>query len=95
MTNFKNYFKIAFGFFLVGTLLLILQLFKRKINLITITGLYYVQICVLINTLIVIFLMVLLGIKENKKEILKSMGIILLNIPIAYFYFYLVTTYII
>jgi len=93
MNNFKICFRITFAFLIIGTFLFILQLFFRGITLITIIGYYYVIFSLILNSIAVILLFTLLFVEENTKEILKSIGVLLINIPIAYLYFYIVTTY--
>lgn len=78
--------KIALAFFAIGTILLLSYLTLRIEGIITI-GYLYVYISALINLFILAMLLLALIAKNNKVEILKSIGILLLNIPIAYLYF--------
>lgn len=78
--------KIALTFFAIGTILLLSYLIFRIEGIITI-GYLYVYISALINLFILAMLLLALIAKNNKVEILKSIGILLLNIPIAYLYF--------
>jgi len=84
--------KIAAGVsFILGTLLLVLFLFFREFESIVIFGLYYVLIAFIINAFIVIWLITRLIIHSEKWiELLKAIGVILINIPIAIGYFFVV-----
>lgn len=76
--------------FIFGTLLLVIHLFFGLEKIITI-GLFYVLGALIINTLLLISLIINLIISSKKREIyLKSIGIILINLPIAIGYFFIV-----
>ncbi len=80
--------RIFFGF---GTFLLILQFCHENKFAITIFGFYYVLFSILCNGLIVLIYLGVLVLKSNRIKTLKSIGILILNIPIAYVYFLIVT----
>ena len=84
--------KIVAGIsFILGTLLLVLFLFFRELESIVIYGLYYVIIAFTINTFIIFWLIIKFLIRPKKQEeLLKSIGVILINIPIAIGYFFIV-----
>ncbi|MEX1384332.1 MAG: hypothetical protein AB1Z17_13155, partial [Lutibacter sp.] len=95
MSTIKFTTKTATLFFSIGTLLLLIQIVVRGISTITIVGLYYVIFSVLINLFLVLLLILKLIFKSNKISTLKSIGILTINIPIAYLYFYIVNTFLI
>jgi len=84
--------KIVAGIsFILGTLLLVLFLFFRELESIVMFGLYYVLIAFVINAFISFWLITRLLIRsENWIELLKAIGVILINIPIAIGYFFIV-----
>lgn len=84
--------KIVAGIsFILGTLLLVLFLFFRELESIVMYGLYYVIIAFIINTFIIFWLIIKFVIRpEKREESLKSIGLILINIPIAIGYFFIV-----
>ena len=90
MNRFKATSKIAWISFSIGTLLFVLQVFIKGINTVTIIGYYYVGLAVIINSIILMILLSILYLKKNKIETIKSIGIILLNIPIALLYYQIV-----
>lgn len=81
---------IAFLSFVIGTILFAFQLyFQGSLRLVHI-GLVFIVVAVIINTVSLIALIfVLLGNTDNKLDILKTCGLILLNMPIAILYFYI------
>lgn len=91
MNNSKTIFKIAITFFIIGTLLFLIQLITSKLNYITIIGFYYVILSIIINSLILLILLILLIKHHDKKETLKSITYIVSNIPIAMIYYVIVT----
>lgn len=96
MKQLKTTYKVALAFFTFGTLLFILQVIVRGITGITMVGYFYVIVSIIINLIILIVLVFSLAIKnENIPETLKSIGVILANIPIAYLYFYIVMNFLI
>jgi hypothetical protein len=90
MSRLKATIKIAILFFIIGTLLLILHFIFNTTDFILWLGYMYVQLAVFINSIILIILIVALIIDKQRIETLKSIGVILLNIPIALVYFQMV-----
>ncbi len=87
MEKFKTTAKTALVFFSIGTLFLFTHLLFRGSLRLILAGYLYVIASVFINGLIVSVLLYTLIMESNKKETLKSIGILLLNAPIAYSYF--------
>lgn len=83
--------KIVAGIsFIIGTLFLVIHLFFKGPSII-LFGLYYVCIAFLINSLVFLTLMIkLINHSENRIDLLKAIGAILINIPIAIGYFFIV-----
>lgn len=80
---------IAFLSFIIGTILFVLQLYNEALGLIYF-GFIFIIIAVIINTIsLLILIFSILGYTEQKLELLKTIGIVLLNIPIAFLYFYI------
>lgn len=82
---------IAFLSFTLGTILLSLFLYFDKSNDIGKIGFYFTLSALIINSLL--FTINLIAILINKKyriELLKTCGIMLLNIPIALLYLYII-----
>lgn len=76
----------ALGSFLIGTILLI-SLYLLKIYSITILGLLYISLAVIVNgSFLFILIYDWIFKKEFRKEIIKSILILLLNIPIVFIY---------
>ena len=90
MNRLKATIKIAVLFFIIGTLLVILHFIFGTSNFIISIGYMYVLLAVFINSIILIILIVALIIDKQKIETLKSIGVLLLNIPIALVYFQMV-----
>ena len=76
--------------FAIGTLIFFLYL-TNKVDKTIIIGLYYTVIAILVNTILFTFntLCAFFTSKYCKKYLINS-GILLLNAPIALFYFYVV-----
>ncbi len=87
---FKNSYKIALISFSIGTILFLLQIINKGLNSVTIIGYYYVGLAIIVNSLILIILLSVLLLNKNKIEIIKSIGIILFNVPIAFLYYQIV-----
>ena len=80
---------IAVLSFSIGTTLFAIQLYFRGISFISV-GFVFVIVAIIVNTISLIALIfTLLGSSKNKLELAKTCGIILLNIPIAILYFYI------
>ena len=76
---------------IIGTLLF-LSYFVFKEGQILLLGLGYIGIAVVINLIILFVLLInLITATENRSDILKAMCLLLLNIPIAYFYLWVIT----
>lgn len=80
----------AIVFFILGTILLLLQLGFRKDYTIAIFGYYYVLFAVAFNSVAVMVLLIGLITHHKKIDTLKSIGILCINIPIALLYFQIV-----
>lgn len=90
MNRLKATLKIALLFFTIGTLLLILHFIFNTSNFIIWLGYMYVLLAIVINSILLIILIVALFIDKEKLETLKSIGVLTLNIPIAFVYFQMV-----
>lgn len=92
MNSPLNISKIATGIsFIIGTLILVLFLFNKQHENLIMVGLYYIIIAFAINSFIFLFLLSKLIIdSENNTDLLKALGIILLNLPITFGYFFIV-----
>lgn len=90
MKDLSNFGKIvALLSFLIGSILLILYIYFKSQQLITI-GIYYIIIAFWINIILLVVLIIASIINSfHRKNLLKTCGIVLLNIPIAILYFYL------
>jgi len=95
MVKIKEAFQFALLFFVLGTLLFVIQLIIGEISIVTIIGLYYVILAVIINVIKLFHQLSILLFRKDKIMTLKSIGVILINIPIAYLYFFIVTNYLI
>lgn len=90
MSRLKAIIKITALFFIIGTLLLLLHFIFNASDFIIWLGYMYVLLAIFINSIILILLIVALIIDQQKIETLKSIGVLLLNIPIALVYFQMV-----
>jgi hypothetical protein len=82
--------KIAYTSFIIGTLLLVSELIFQTKDIILFTGLIYVLIAILVNS--ITFLLLIYQLITNAPERFETfiqIGILLVNIPIAGLYFYL------
>jgi len=80
--------------FILGTLLLVLFLFFKEFESIVMFGLYYVLIAFVTNAFVFFWLITQLIVRsENWIELLKAIGVILINIPIAIVYLLIVFHY--
>ena len=91
MNNLINTSKaIAFLSFVIGTIL-----FALKLSIITSLsfiyfGMIFIIVATIVNTISLIALIFLIcGYTDQRLELIKTCGIILLNIPIALLYFYI------
>ena len=92
--SFKNLpfsTKLMLISFAIGSLLLLLHLLLPKENIIIIVGYIYVVLAIIVNTITLIYLLIQLGLnwQEAETRIIRIL-ILLTNLPIAAFYFYLV-----
>lgn len=79
---------IAVISFVIGTILFALQLYFDGIQLIHV-GFVFVIAAIIVNTISLIALIfTILAHSKNKLELAKTCGIIILNIPVAMTYFY-------
>ncbi|GER59962.1 hypothetical protein ULMA_20700 [Patiriisocius marinus] len=84
---------IALTFFVIGSLLFLLQLVLTDRSTVPVIGFYYVFTAVIINSIVVLTLIGKLFIDQNYTETLKSIAIILANVPVAIAYTYIVFEY--
>jgi hypothetical protein len=83
--------QVAVYSFSIGTLLFLLSFVFNNNGYLIITGYVYVIIALLINTLILLWLICnLILLKEQRQETLIKILILLANIPIAFFYLFIV-----
>lgn len=81
---------IAVLSFVIGTILFALQLYFKHSDKIIYSGIVFIIIAIIVNTISLLALIYnLLGKSNQKTEILKTCGIMLLNIPITILYFYI------
>ena len=77
--------------FIIGTILFALQLYFNKSDALIYPGIIFILIATIINVISLIALVFSLLANTNYKlELLKTCGIVLLNIPIAILYFYII-----
>jgi len=95
MYKIKAATQFALLFFSIGTLLFLVQLLVGQLSMITFIGYYFVMLAILINVLMLTIQFLILVFKNDKMMTLKSIGILLINIPIAYLYYYTILNYII
>ncbi|WP_298371015.1 hypothetical protein [uncultured Lutibacter sp.] len=89
MTN-KYGLSTALISFIIGTLLLVAFYFSNSIS-ITIFGIFFIAIAGIVNLSVLIKVLInLIKEKEHRKKHMLTSGIIILNIPIAILYFYIV-----
>ena len=82
---------IAIISFVLGTCLLVLHLLIPKEQPIIIIGLYYVGYAAAINAFSFLILVITaFTYWKNRIEVFKTCGLLLLNIPIAVLYFFIV-----
>lgn len=81
---------IAFISFIIGTILFALQMYNTTSFAFVYPGILFIIIAFILNTITFLALgFSMLGSSTDKTEILKTIGIVLLNIPIAFIYFYI------
>ncbi|MGJ8683960.1 MAG: hypothetical protein ACSHWW_05015 [Nonlabens sp.] len=80
----------ALGSFLVGTMLLLVFIITQENNLVEM-GMGYLMVAFVWNCLVLILVIIAaIGQKTSLVETFKTIGILLLNIPIAFSYFLIV-----
>jgi hypothetical protein len=91
MKNLINTSKsIAIISFTIGSILFSLQLYLRESTILIYTGIIFILLAIIINSIALIALIFsLLGRTNQKLDLLKTCGIVLLNIPIGALYFYI------
>jgi hypothetical protein len=91
MNNLINISKaIAIISFIIGTILFVLQLYNSDTSSLIYPGILFIIIALIINFISIIGLVYyLLGDTNEKSELLKTIGMVLLNLPIAILYFYI------
>lgn len=76
--------------FIIGTILFALQLYFSKSGALIFPGIIFILIATIINSIsLIVLIFSLSGNNNHKLELLKTCGIVLLNIPIAILYFYI------
>ncbi len=94
MKNFITTSKtIAILSFAIGTMLFTLQLYHFNSNNLISTGIIFIMVAVIINTISLLGLLFGLFGNTDKREIVKAIGMVLANIPIAIMYFFLLINY--
>ncbi len=82
---------IALFSFIIGTILFSSFLYFGESKIPVMIGVKFVIVAILINTILFLAnLIIALFNSENRFEYLKTCGLILLNIPIAILYFYII-----
>ncbi len=86
---------IAIISFTIGTILFALQLYNATSRVLVYPGILFITIAFIVNTITCIALVftMFMG-NTNKTEIVKTIGIVLLNIPITIMYFYILIEFI-
>ena len=78
---------------IIGTLIF-LSYYISGINGIEVIGFFYLCAAVVINCIVLLILLLsLISATTNRSEIVKAMGLLLVNIPIAFLYFWVVTAF--
>jgi hypothetical protein len=89
MTNRFGLFTALISF-IIGTLLLIVFYFTNSYSL-SIFGIFFIAIAGIINLGVLIKVLInLINDKENRKKHILTSGVMILNVPIAILYFYIV-----
>ena len=77
--------------FIIGTILLSLYLYLNHSEYILGFGFYFIIVAIIINSLLLLILLLTSALYQNYRfTLLKVFGIILLNIPVAIGYLYIV-----
>ncbi|WP_400077599.1 hypothetical protein [Winogradskyella sp. R77965] len=81
--------------FVLGTCLLVSFILFPKEDSIVMIGLHYVGYAIVINAILLLFLIITAFVYWDQRiTVFKTCGLLLLNIPIAIAYFFIVITYI-
>ena len=81
---------IAILSFLIGTILFATQLYFITSYRLIYFGIIFIMVTAIINTISILTLIFsMLGYTSQRLELLKTCGIVLVNIPIAILYFYI------
>ena len=93
----KDFLKLPFAIqmaivsFSIGTFILLLHFVLKNSDLVIIIGIYYLVIAFIVNGIMLLKLIFdWVTESKNRKSTLLQITILLINIPIAFFYFYLV-----
>ena len=94
MKDLSNFGRIITLFsFVLGTMLLLFYLYFDKSYTIMNIGFYFVIVAFLLNSLLFVINIVAIIINNKYRlEFLKTCGVMLINIPIAILYFYIVVS---
>ncbi len=83
--------QMAIVSFSIGTFILLLHFVLKNSDLVIIIGIYYLVIAFIVNGIMLLKLIFdWVTESKNRKSTLLQITILLINIPIAFFYFYLV-----
>lgn len=78
---------LSFG---IGTVLFALQMFFKNADNLIPLGILFIAVAIAINIIsLIVILFSMINHPNERLELLKTCGIILLNIPIAILYFYI------
>jgi hypothetical protein len=87
LTLTNNSQKIAIGSFIIGTIIFVL-FYQTELMLFTIIGFIFLLIAIPLNTIFLLRLLYeLITAKKYKKQILITILMILMNIPVSYAYY--------
>ncbi len=78
---------------IIGSLLFLSSFIVRN-EVIPLIGFFYVCLAVVINLFVLLALLItLISTPENRIQLVRAMGLLLVNIPIALFYFWFLIEY--
>ncbi|WP_308990878.1 hypothetical protein QLS71_012395 [Mariniflexile litorale] len=82
---------LAASSFIIGTILFTLQISFRHSHALVYPGIIFIIVAVILNTMSLLGLLIYLFVNPKEKhEIIKACGMVLLNIPIAILYFFII-----
>ena len=85
---------VAILSFIIGTILFSFFLYFGETFIPIVIGLGFIGVAITLNAILLVFNLIMSLIYEtNRYENLKTCGIILLNIPIAILYFYIIISF--